>query len=117
MAGRAGKEIARVEVRRCSSAATQRAIFSDLKITFPRRDALFAGVSGFDLHALDFFVDLVEPPLKLQRFNLHSDFAALADDMRFAVMFEVAHEQRILEATLRASDVDSFVFKHFLTSP
>ena len=77
----------------------------------------FSGVSGFDLHALDFFVDLVEPPLKLQRFNLHSDFAALADDMRFAVMFEVAHEQRILEATLRASDVDSFVFKHFLTSP
>jgi hypothetical protein len=94
-----------------------RAAASDLKITFPVRDALFARVASFDLHALDFFVDLVEPLLKLQRFDLHPDFAALADDMGFTVMFEVAHKQRILEATLRASDVHSFVFKHFLTSP
>jgi hypothetical protein len=89
---------------------------SDLKITFAWFRALLTGLSGLDLHALDFVVDFIEPMLKFRRFDFHADLAALADDMSFAGMFEFPHQQRILETALRAGNDYCFVFKHFHTS-
>jgi hypothetical protein len=54
--------------------------------------------------------------LKFLGFHFHTDVAALAYDVSFAGMFEFLHQQRVLEAALRARDVYSFVFKHFPTS-
>src|SRR5271154_5856565 len=54
--------------------------------------------------------------LKFRGFHLHTDVATLADDVSLAGMFEFPHQQRVLEATFRARDVYSFVFKHFPTS-
>src|ERR1700685_1690722 len=87
---------------------------SNLKITFACFRAL--RLPGFDLHRFDLVVDLAEPMLKLRGFDLHADVATLADDMSFAVLFDFAHQQRVLEAALRAGNVYRFVFKHIRTS-
>src|ERR1700689_1423296 len=87
---------------------------SNLKITFARFRAL--RLPGFDLHRFDLVIDLAEPMLKLRGFDLHADVAALADDMSFAVLFDFPHQQRVLEAALRAGNVYRFVFKHIRTS-
>jgi hypothetical protein len=87
---------------------------SNLKIAFAWFGAL--PMPGFDLHSFDFVVDLAEPMLKLRGLHFHADLAALADDMSFGVLFDFPHEERVLEATLRARNVYGFVFKHFQTS-
>jgi hypothetical protein len=87
---------------------------SNLKITFAWFGAL--PLPGFDLHRFDLIVDLAEPMLKLRGLDLHADLAALADDVRFTVLFDFAHEKRVLETALRARNVYGFVFKHFQTS-
>jgi hypothetical protein len=87
---------------------------SDLKIAFAWFGAL--RLPGLGLHGLDLIVDFVEPMLKFRRFDLHTDVATLADDVSLAGLFEFSHEERVFEATLRARDVNRFVFKHFQTS-
>jgi hypothetical protein len=59
---------------------------------------------------------LIEPLPKFLGLYFYSDLATLAHDMSFTSLFQFPHQKRVLEATLRASNVDSFVFKHFLTS-
>ncbi|MGA7872495.1 MAG: hypothetical protein WCA22_16535 [Candidatus Binatus sp.] len=116
MAGRNGSQ------RRSAGADFSRPILieseateaSDLKITFAWLGAL--RLPGLDLHRLDLVVDLIEPMLKLRGLYFHTNLAALADDMNLTGPFEFPHEDRVLEAALRARNVYGFVFKHFLTS-
>src|SRR4029077_17960124 len=86
---------------------------SDLKITFAWLGTLLPGLG---LHRLDLVVDLVQPMLKFRGLDLHADLASLADDMSFAVLFDIPHQQRVLEAALRTGNVYRFVFKHIETS-
>jgi hypothetical protein len=87
---------------------------SDLKITFAWFRVL--SLAGFGLHRFDLVVDLAEPMLKFRRLDLHPNLAALADDMSFGVLFDFAHQQRVLETALRTGNVYGFVFKHIETS-
>jgi hypothetical protein len=87
---------------------------SDLKITFARLGTLC--LPGFDLHRFDLVVDFIQPMLKLRRFDPHANLAPLADDMSFAVLFDFAHQQGVLEAAFRTGNVYRFVFKHIETS-
>jgi hypothetical protein len=86
----------------------------DLKITFAWFRVL--PLAGFDLHRFDLVVDLAKPMLKFRRLDLHPNLAALADDMSFSVLFDFAHQQRVLETAFRTGNVYGFVFKHIETS-
>jgi hypothetical protein len=86
----------------------------DLKVTFARLRVL--SLAGFGLHRFHLVVDLAEPMLKFRRLDLYPNLAALADYMSFSVLFDFAHQQRVLEAALRTGNVYGFVFKHIETS-